>query len=169
MADMTVLNAQYLNKIDFKPFGQKLNRNRIDKEIEPAKGVFVIPGVGEVEVENGLPELNFLKVLSRPFVCKVLERHLLTSQSFIPIKGCCSLMVLAPATKGPLPDLSKIIAVIFDGTEGINIKKGTWHSAPFAISKESNFVMVGRKGTLMDDLYLVDLEKNFNIKYQIIL
>ena len=169
MVNITSLKTQYLEKINFNPYGQKLNRENIDKEIEPAEGVFVIPGVGEVDVENGVPELNFIKVVYRPFICKVLERHLLTSQSFIPLKGCCSLMVMAPATDAPLPDLSKLISVIFDGSEGVNIKKGTWHSAPYAISKESNYIMAGRKGTLKNDLQIVDLEKEFNTKYQIVI
>ena len=169
MADTVALKAQYLGRMDFKPFGQKLNHEDIDREIEPAEGVLVIPGVGEVAVEDGEPELNFIKVVYRPFICEALERHLLTSQSFIPLRGCCGLMVLAPSSEGPLPDLSQVVAVIFDGSEGINIKKGTWHSAPFAISNESHYIMAGRKGTLKDDLHIVDLGKELNTTFQIVL
>jgi ureidoglycolate hydrolase len=169
MANTIALKAQCLNQIDFEPFGQKLCHEDIDREIEPAGGILVIPAVGKVDVENGEPELNFIKVIHRPFICKVMERHLLTSQSFVPLRGCCGLMVLAPASEGPLPDLSKVVAVIFDGSEGININRGTWHTAPFAISNESNYIMAGRKGTLKNDLHLVDLEKEFKMTFQIVL
>jgi ureidoglycolate lyase len=164
MPEMITLTAQYLKDIDFSPFGQKLGHEDIEREIEPAQGVLVIPGVGEVEVDNGEPELNFIRVIRRPFVCNFLERHQQTSQSFIPLNGCCGLMVLAPATEKSLPDQKEIIAVIFDGTEGINIRKGTWHSAPFAISAESNYIMAGRKGTLKSDLHIANLQKEINIK-----
>jgi ureidoglycolate lyase len=169
MGETIQLRVQYLSQIDFKPFGQKINREKIDQEIEPAKGVFVIPCVGDIIIDDGDPELNFVEVKYRPFICERLERHLLTTQSFIPLRGSCGLIVLAPPTAGNVPILEETVAVIIDGSEGININRGTWHSAPFSISKVSHYIMAGRKGTLEDDLHLVDLKIELQTEFQIVL
>jgi ureidoglycolate hydrolase len=97
----------------------------------------------------------------------------MTSQTFIPLLGCCGLFLLAPPedleNKDSLPDLDKVVAVIFDGTKGINLKLGTWHCSPFAVSETSNYIMVSRAGTLKDDLQLVDLPEQMNRYFEIVL
>ena len=95
------------------------------------------------------------------------------SQSFTPLNGCAGLFVLVPP-EDPLdpkarPDLSKAQAIIFDGGQGLNLRKACWHTAPYAISEESNYVMVTRKGTLKDDLTLVDLTKELNAYFEVVL
>jgi len=173
MANKVVIKAQHISEINFTPFGQILGRNTGEKIIQPEKGIIVTPGVGQLEIEKGELELIFLNVLQRGFIVEGLERHLFTSQAFIPLSGCCGLFLLAPPedldNEDALPDLGKATAVIFDGTKGVNLKRGTWHSAPFALSEASNYIMVSRRGTLKDDLHLVNLKKQMNKYFEILL
>jgi len=173
MAEKTVIKAQHLSKIDFSPYGQVLDYDSSEQKIYPDDNVIVTPGIGHLEIEKGALDLMHLRVTRRDFVGTILERHVLTSQTFIPLLGCCGLFLLAPPedleNKNSLPDLDKVVAVIFDGTKGINLKLGTWHCSPFAVSEMSDYLMVSRAGTLKDDLYIVDLPKQMNRYFEIVL
>jgi len=71
--------------------------------------------------------------------------------------------------KNSLFNLDKVVVVIFDGTKGISLKIGTWYCSPFPISEISNYIMVSRVGTLKDDLNVVDLPKQMNRYFEIVL
>jgi len=173
MAEKIEIKAQHLSEIDLSPYGQVLDYDSSEQKIYPIDNVIVTPGIGHLEIETGSLDLMHLRVTRRDFVGNILERHVLTSQTFIPLLGCCGLFLLAPPedleNKNSLPDLDKVVAVIFDGTKGINIKQGTWHSSPYAVSEVSNYIMVSRAGTLKDDLYVIDLPKQMNRYFEIVL
>lgn len=173
MAEKIEIKAQHLSEIDLSPFGQVLDYDSSEQKIYPIDNVIVTPGIGHLEIEAGALDLMHLRVTRRDFVGNILERHVLTSQTFIPLLGCCGLFLLAPPedleNKNSLPDLDKVVAVIFDGTKGINIKRGTWHSSPYAVSEVSNYIMVSRAGTLKDDLYVIDLPKQMKRYFEIVL
>jgi ureidoglycolate hydrolase len=173
MAEKIEIKAQYISDLDFSPYGQVLDYDSSKEKIYPDPNVIVTPGIGQLEIVKGNLDLIHLRVIRREFIGTILERHVLTSQTFIPLLGCCGLFLLAPPedleNKNALPDLQKVIAVIFDGTKGINIKRGTWHSSPFAVSNVSDYIMVSRGGTLSDDLYLVDLPKQMDRYFEIVL
>ena len=163
-----IIKATNLNEMDFTPYGQRLATGDISKVLEPENGVFVTPGVGQLEIEKGDLVFNYLTVIRRPLIVETLERHVFTSQTVVPLMGCCGLYMLAPQAKDfDGPDIDNAFAVLFDGSEGVNIKKGTWHSAPLAFSKESTYVMVMRNGTFKDDLEVIDLRKEMNKVFEI--
>jgi ureidoglycolate hydrolase len=175
MAEKIILKAKHISEIDFSPFGQVLDPNTVDPntKIYPTEGVVVTPHIGVIECEKGEVEFTHLHATQHGYTVELLERHLLCSQSFTPLNGCAGLFVLVPP-EDPLdpkawPDLSKAQAIIFDGSQGLNLRKACWHTAPYAISEESNYVMVTRKGTLKDDLTLVDLTKELNAYFEMVL
>lgn len=173
MADKIQIKAQHLSTIDFSPYGQVLDYESSETKVVPDHNVIVTPGVGTPEITEGHLDLIHLRVIRREFYGKILERHVKTSQAFIPLLGCTGLFLLAPPddleNKNALPDLDKVIAVIFDGTKGINLKRGTWHSSPFAVSEVSDYIMVSRAGTLGDDLYVVDMPEAMDRYFEIVL
>ncbi len=170
MIEKVQIKATHLNEIDFTPYGQKLAESDIGKIIEPEEGVFVTPGVGQLYVERGDLVFNYLTVRRCPLIVGALERHVLTSQTVVPLLGCCGLYMMAPQAKDfDGPDLDNAFAVYFDGSQGINIKKGIWHSAPLAFSEESSYLMVMRNGTFKDDLEVYDFQKNLNKVFQILI
>ena len=172
MVEKIVLKARHISEIDFSPFGDVLDPDRVEEKIRPTDGVEVTPHIGKIEIKNGEPEFTHLKASQRGYTVTFLERHLLTSQSFIPLNGCVGLFVLCPPgdqTPGVLPDLERAVAVIYDGAQGLNLRLGCWHTAPIPLSEVSNYVMVTRKGTLKDDLHLVDLKEKMNKYFEIVL
>ena len=168
MAEKIQIKARYLSDIDFSPYGQVLDYDSSEEKVYPDPNVIVTAGVGRLEIVKGNLDLIHLRVIRREFIGTILERHVLTSQTFIPLLGCSGLFLLAPPedleNENALPDLKKVIAVIFDGTKGVNIKRGTWQ-----ISKVSDYIMISRAGTLNDDLRLIDLPKQMDRYFEIVL
>jgi ureidoglycolate hydrolase len=162
------MSAKHLEEIDFTPYGQRLGPSYSDNVIEPESGVYVTPGVGKLEIEKGNLVFNYLTVNRCPLIVTEMERHVYTSQTVVPLLGCCGLYMLAPQAKNfDGPDIDNAFAVIFDGSEGINIRKGVWHSAPLSFSKKSTYIMVMRNGTFEDDLEVVDLSKKYDKVFEI--
>ena len=83
-----------------------------------------------------------------PFECKMLERHPLGSQAFIPLNDRPYLVVVAPA--GDLDEV-EIRAFVTRGWQGVNYAKGVWHHPLIALDEVSDFIVVdrgGAKGTI---------------------
>ncbi len=116
MAEKIEIKAQYLSDIDFSPYGQALDYDSSEEKVYPDPDVIVTPGVGKLEIVKGNLDLIYLRVIRRKFIGTILERHVLTSQTFIPLLGCCGLFLLAPPedldNEKALPDLKKVTAVI---------------------------------------------------------
>lgn len=78
-----------------------------------------------------------------PLVLKIMERHPLGSQAFVPLSGRPYLVAVAPA--GDL-DPSKIELFLASGDQGVNYAAGTWHHYSLALEAESDFLVVDRAG-----------------------
>ena len=74
---------------------------------------------------------------------KMMEKHPLGSQAFIPMKECTFLVFVAP--RGEKPNVKKIESFIVPKQTGINYKPGIWHF-PLISKKKMNFLVVDRKG-----------------------
>jgi ureidoglycolate lyase len=81
-----------------------------------------------------------------PLRLRVMERHPLSSQAFIPLSGTPFLIVVAPAG-GEEPDLRALRAFRSNGRQGINYRRGTWHHPLIALERVSDFLIVDRRGT----------------------
>ena len=78
-----------------------------------------------------------------PMNIKMMEKHLLGSQAFIPMKETKFLVFVAP--KGKKPNVKKIESFIIPKQTGINYKPGIWHF-PLISIKNMNFLVIDRKG-----------------------
>ena len=74
---------------------------------------------------------------------KMMEKHPLGSQAFIPMKEPTFLVFVAP--KGKRPNAKKIKSFIVPKQTGVNYKSGIWHF-PLISTKNMNFLVVDRKG-----------------------
>jgi len=81
--------------------------------------------------------------LPRPIEIKLMERHPLGSQAFVPLSGRPYLVVVAPP--GEL-DPDRIEAFLAQPHQGVNYAKGTWHHYSLALDGESDFVVIDRQG-----------------------
>lgn len=109
--------------------------------------------------------------LEYPLTIRMLERHPLGSQAFVPLFGRPYLIVVAP--KGDHPQLSHCRAFISNGRQGVNYHKGVWHHPVLALSDQDQFLIVDRAGeghncdevffdTDLVSLHLEDIPGNSN-------
>ena len=95
--------------------------------------------------EDGRPTLDLFRVKPArlPLECRILERHPLSSQAFVPVGAAPFLVVVAPAG-GDRLDAATTRAFVTDGRQGVNYRPGVWHHPVLALGAETNFVMMGR-------------------------
>ena len=99
----------------------------------------------DVIQEGGRTLINIFRStpLEQPVNIKMMERHPLSSQAFIPMGQQPYLVVVAP--KGEL-DITKIEVFLASSNQGVNYHKGTWHHYCLALHQVSDFIVIDRGG-----------------------
>ncbi|SFJ03915.1 ureidoglycolate lyase [Paraburkholderia megapolitana] len=144
---MNKLVIEPLTRAAFAPFGDVI-------ELDGAKQIPINLGttiryhdLAHVDVvdEGGRALVNLFRGQPRtlPFEVKMLERHPLGSQAFVPLNDKPYLVVVAPA--GEL-DSEAIRAFVTSGWQGVNYAKGVWHHPLIALGEISDFIVVDRGG-----------------------
>jgi ureidoglycolate lyase len=157
---MKTLAIEPLTREAFAPFGDVI-------ELEGAKQIPINLGttiryhdLAKVDVtdEGGRTLVNLFRGQARvlPFEVKMMERHPLGSQAFIPLNDKPYLVVVAPV--GEL-DESKIRAFVTSGWQGVNYAKGVWHHPLLALGEVSDFIVVDRGGEGLN-LHELDLRES---------
>jgi ureidoglycolate lyase len=144
---MKTLAIEPLTRAAFEPFGDVI-------ELDGAKQIPINLGTTirfhdlakiDVEDEGGRPIVNLFRGQPRPmpFEIKMLERHPLGSQAFLPLNDKPYIVVVAPA--GDLSE-SGVRAFVTRGWQGVNYAKGVWHHPLIALDQVSDFIVVDRGG-----------------------
>jgi len=96
-------------------------------------------------IKNGNTIASIFSAKKRkfPMYVKMMEKHPLGSQAFIPMTETTFLVFVAP--KGKKPNTKKIESFIVPKQTGINYKPGVWHF-PLISTKNMNFLVIDRKG-----------------------
>ena len=141
---------QPLSRENFAPYGDVI-------EIEGAKHFPINAGTIEryhdlanidVGVEEGGRAIVSIMACNQtselPYQIKVMERHPLGCQAFIPMKPIP--MVVAVALPGDNPDFTQIQGFISNGTQGVNYKPGVWHMPLISTSLNHQYLIVDRGG-----------------------
>ena len=98
-----------------------------------------------------------------PMNIKMMEKHPLGSQAFIPMKETKFLVFVAP--QGNKPNVNKIKSFIVSKQTGINYKPGTWHF-PLISTENMNFLVIDRNGK-GNNLIIHNFKKEkITIKYE---
>lgn len=103
---------------------------------------------------------TFGMVKTKPGAMEVplLERHLRTSETLIPLDEDI-VLALAEPTSGSLPDLGNAAAFLVPRGQAVTLKPGTWHYIPLVPSgNAARTIVVFRKGTPSEDLEVKELE-----------
>lgn len=133
----------------FAPFGEVIEREgRVHHPINAgtAKRYDDLAGV-DVAESGGQPQISLCRAepATLPLRLRLMERHPLSSQAFIPLSVTPFLIVAAPAG-GEKPDLGALRAFRSNGHQGINYRRGTWHHPLIALERISDFLIVDRRG-----------------------
>jgi ureidoglycolate lyase len=137
------------------------------QELTPAAfapyGVVSNAGVTTKLDFGGPVSLCEVLVEPRPLYVDFLARHVRTTQTYVPLGGRTSILVVAPPSDlsdpKALPDLTRVAAFALDGCRAVTLHQGTWHRTPMVDGHPAHFIVVDRLDTL-DDLDLVDLKLN---------
>lgn len=99
----------------------------------------------DAATDGGAPIISIFRSTPLPaLVLKIMERHPVGSQAFMPLNGRPYLVAVAP--RGEL-DPAKIEVFLASGDQGVNYAAGTWHHYSLALGEVSDFLVVDRAGS----------------------
>jgi ureidoglycolate lyase len=100
----------------------------------------------DVAGEGGRPCVSIYRATpyTLPLPIRMLERHPLGSQLFMPLSGERFLVVVAPAAA--VPDPTAVRAFVTNGQQGVNYRLGTWHHPLIALAGTGEFLVIDRAG-----------------------
>ena len=142
-----IIKPKKITRKNFKKFGDVI----CTKKIKPinindgyAKRFHNLGNISTLK-KNGSTIMSIFSAKKRkfPMNIKMMEKHPLGSQAFIPMNETTFLVFVAP--KGKKPNTKKIKSFIVPKQTGINYKPGIWHF-PLLSTKNMNFLVIDRKG-----------------------
>ena len=145
---MIKLSILALTAKAFAPYGDVI-------EVEGREPVAINAGTAErysdlAQVDVGaaggrlLISLCRAKPVGLPLRLRLMERHPLSSQAFVPLSRAPFLIIVAPPGEGLRSE--DIRAFRSNGRQGINYRAGTWHHPLLALSKITDFLIIDRGG-----------------------
>lgn len=100
----------------------------------------------EVSAGGGRPIISLVRSEPTvfPLTLKIVERHPLGSQAFIPLGNYPFVIVVALSDDNDLP--GPLHAFISNGQQGINYRPGVWHHPLIVLDHTTDFLVVDRSG-----------------------
>ena len=144
---MKVIKAKKITKKKFSKFGQLIDtskKNPININDGYAKRFDNLGNINTSKLKgSSIVSIFSAKKRLFPMYIKMMEKHPLGSQAFIPMNDTSFLIFVAP--KGKKPNINKIESFIVPKQTGINYRPGIWHF-PLISLKNMNFLVIDRKG-----------------------
>ena len=143
----TIIKPKKISKQNFKKFGDLIDTKK-KKFISINNGYAKrFDNLGNINTSK-LKGVSIMSIFSAkrrsfPMNIKMMEKHPLGSQAFIPMNDASFIIFVAP--KGEKPKINKIESFIVPKQTGINYKPGIWHF-PLIALKNMNFLVIDRKG-----------------------
>ena len=129
MSNVVQIHLKRLTAEAFAPFGQLICE--CSDEPPTFEGQELRSWHFDLEVD-GTTELMYIHYAHKPIVFSTVERHFRVTQTFIPLGGAASVMVVAPPTDpkdwDSVPEPSQYCAFYVPGTVGIMLWRATWHA-----------------------------------------
>lgn len=106
---------------------------------------------------HGRPVLHIYRAtpLPDPLVIRGFERHVLGSQTFVPLDNRPYLVVVAPPGEF---DIAQIKVFLAEGNQGVHFNRGTWHHFCLALGNASQFLVIDRDAP-EEDCEVVNLDE----------
>lgn len=144
---MRVIDARPLSAQAFAPFGEVIELHgaeRIAVNQGSATRFHDLATIDATEA-GGRPSLSVFRAEPRaePVQLRLMERHPLGSQAFVPLGTAPYLVVVAPDIGGRPGELFAFLA---RAGQGVNYARGTWHHPLLALRERSDFLVIDRVG-----------------------
>lgn len=146
----TLLNVTPLTPETFAPYGTVVaSAGRDGREINAGTTLRVEMPEPDILRQGGRPSLSVFRATPGrlPFEPKVMERHRLGSQTFVPMMGTPFVVLVALGEAAP--DLSTLKAFLADGSCGVTLAPDVWHH-PLLALEAGDFVVLERRGEEVD-------------------
>jgi ureidoglycolate lyase len=139
--------ARPLTQADYAPYGNVLSAERHDVAAVAAnlgtaqKRNRLAPLVNaRPQAEANVSVFRCTPILERPVQLRLLEKHPLSTQMFVPMNARRYLVVVAAGRD--VPDLSTLAAFVAEGRQAITYHPGIWHHPMIALEEIVDFVCV---------------------------
>jgi len=151
---MITLPITELTRENFAPFGEVLALEGADHFPINQGSTERFHALSSVDTsdQNGKPIISLFRgqAFTRPFELRVMERHPLGSQSFIPVTKDSNnqyLVVVAPSTCETEAEITQHLrAFVVQGFTGVTYAKGVWHHPLISLDQLQDFIVVDRQG-----------------------
>ena len=142
---MPILHVEALTREAFAPFGDVIAPEHAKQRYPINEGTAMrFHDLARIDctAQGGRTLLSLFRAQPRslPFDVRMLERHPLGTQAFVPLSATPYLVVV-----GTGPEAAPRAFLATQG-QGVNFRSGTWHHPLFALERESDFLVVDRGG-----------------------
>jgi len=116
--------------------------------------------LARVDVESGggrvLINIFIGQKQPRPIIIKMMERHPLGTQCFMPLREQNYLVVVADGETAPEP--GSLRAFLVRGTQGVNYYRNVWHHPLLVLEADSPFLVIDRggEGNNLEEAYFAE-------------
>ncbi len=146
MADL-ILPVLPLTAEAFAPFGQVIAADAATQRYAINEGTAErFHDLARIDTTRagGRPVLSLFRATPRPLPLqvKLMERHQLGSQAFMPLGGLRFLVLVAPPV--PAPTAQDLRCFIAAPGQGVNFDAGTWHHPLIAMDGGGDFLVIDR-------------------------
>ena len=147
MADVT-LTPRPLTRAAFAPFGEVIETAHAESRLVNDGNARRFHDLAAIDVAEGggRPLLNIFRArpLAPPIPIRLMERHPLGSQAFVPLGSRPFLVVVAPPGEAVAPEALRAFRA--EDGQGVNYRRGVWHHPLLALGGESDFLVIDRGG-----------------------
>lgn len=144
---MKTITAKPLTRKTFAPFGDVIDKGGAEKFTINNGTTLRHHGLARAEAggRDGHVLINIFTGMpfAPPVKIKMMERHPLGSQAFIPMQPRPFLIVVAKDTEGRPGEAEAFLA---QAGQGINYHANVWHHPLIALEAESDFAVIDRGG-----------------------
>ncbi|MCA1326442.1 ureidoglycolate lyase [Herbaspirillum sp. alder98] len=160
----TVIVAQPLSHAAFAPYGHLIAPGQQQRDINfGTTRRFDDVAHLDTEAEGGRVGVAIFRTDAHthraPYPVRAFERHLLGSQSFVPMGASRMLVVLAGS--GAQPDASAIVAFVVEAGQGVTLKRGVWHHPLITVGAADVLVIERMAGT--EDCEVVPMHAGIDV------
>ncbi len=145
---MTVLKPEPLTAAAFAPFGQVIETQGVQPLAINQGTTERFHALAEVDTaaEAGHPIISVFRGQPRPqpIAIRLVERHPLSSQAFMPLQERPWLVVVAEPGAPPAP--AGLRAFLAGGDQGVSYARGVWHHPLLVLQPDSDFLVIDRSG-----------------------
>lgn len=167
--DARKITVKPLTKEAFTPYGEVISKGGEHSIINQGTGKKWNELVHfDMSHENGTVNLGILRTMSIPLTFNQMERHLFTSQIFIPLGGKSSLVAVASANdKDPDPDTVEVF--LMAGDQGVSFTRKVWHHTLFPLESDTDYILMMRGGFIGKDVEVVPFQNGVSFEIELCL